>query len=49
MQHVGIFLIFAASVKSAGVYTSVKLYSLWNNFFARSFTPPTTCWAAASR
>ena len=29
MQHIGIFLIFAASVKSAGVYTSVKLYSLW--------------------
>ena len=23
MQHIGIFLIFAASVKSAGVYTSV--------------------------
>ena len=39
MQHIGIFLIFAASVKSAGVYTSVKLYSLWKNFFARSFTP----------
>ena len=37
MQHIGIFLIFAASVKSAGVYTSVKLYSLWKNFFARKF------------
>ena len=45
-QRIGIFTIFAASVQSAGVYTSVKLYSLWKEKIAYHFRKgKRTTWA----